>query len=219
MKGFNEKIKKVKKNKLAIVGSGSLGSIIAKVVSQNLNEEYEISGILSGQIKNAISLAEEIGSKAYKSLEEIIDDKPDYVIEAASPDVFKDIGVKFLANGINLIPLSVEALADTEFYNKVKETALENNSRVHIPSGAVGGFDVLMASMAMEKAEVSIATEKSPQSLNGPIFKGKKTFGGKSGGDIQWLCAAGYRTFSRKRECRRGNRPSDNGRGEHQSIH
>src|SRR5690554_2876205 len=130
MKGFNEKIKKVKKNKLAIVGSGSLGSIIAKVVSQDLNEEYEISGILSGQIKNAISLAEEIGSKAYKSLEEIIDDKPDYVIEAASPDVFKDIGVKFLANGINLIPLSVEALADTEFYNKVKDTALENNSRV-----------------------------------------------------------------------------------------
>lgn len=166
---------KVKKYKLAIIGSGSLGSIIAKVVSQDLSEEYEIAGILSGQIKNAISLAEEIGSKAYKSLEEIIDDKPDYVIEAASPDVFKDIGVKFLANGINLIPLSVGALADTEFYNKVKETALENNSRVHIPSGAVGGFDVLMASMAMEKAEVSIATEKSPQSLNGaPFLKGRK---------------------------------------------
>ncbi|HLW32760.1 MAG TPA: Gfo/Idh/MocA family oxidoreductase, partial [Aequorivita sp.] len=95
---------KVKKYKLAIVGSGSLGSIIAKVVSQDLIEEYEIAGILSGQIKNAISLAEEIGSKAYKSLDEIIDDKPDYVIEAASPDVFKDIGVALLANGISLIP-------------------------------------------------------------------------------------------------------------------
>lgn len=166
---------KMKKYKLALIGSGSLGSIIAKVVSQDLSEEYEISGILSGQIENAISLAEEIGSKAYKSLDEIIDDKPDFVIEAASPDVFKDIGVKLLANGISIIPLSVGALADKEFYNRVKETALKNNSRVHIPSGAVGGFDVLRAAMAMEEAEVSITTEKSPESLNGaPFLKGRK---------------------------------------------
>ena len=100
---------------------------------------------------------------------------PDYIIEAASPDVFKDIGIKILSNGINLIPLSVGALADKEFYKNVEAAALENNSRVHIPAGAVGGFDVLRASMLMEDAEVSITTDKSPQSLNGaPFLKGRK---------------------------------------------
>lgn len=165
----------MKKYKLAIIGSGSLGSIIGKVVSQNLREKYEILGVLSGKIENAIKLANEIGCKAYKTLDEIINDKPDYIIEAAFPDLFKDIGVKILANGINIIPLSVGALADKEFYNNVKETALKNNSRVHIPSGAVGGFDVLRASMLMEDAEVSITTEKSPRSLDGaPFLKGRK---------------------------------------------
>ncbi len=165
----------MKKYKLAIIGSGSLGSIIGKIVSRDLSEKYEILGVLSGKIENAIKLADEIGCKAYKTLNEIIDDKPDYVIEAASPDVFKDIGVEILANGIHLIPLSAGALADKEFYNNVKETALENNSRVHIPTGAVGGFDVLRASVLMEDVEVSITTEKSPRSLNGaPFLKGRK---------------------------------------------
>src|SRR5699024_1981 len=123
---------------------------------------------------NAIKLADEIGCRAYKTLQEIIDDKPDYIIEAASPDVFKDIGVEILSNGINLIPLSVGALADKKFYNDVKRTAFENNCRIHIPPGAVGGFDVLRASMLMEDGKVSITTEKSPESLEeAPFLKGR----------------------------------------------
>lgn len=165
----------MKKYKLAIIGSGSLGSIIAKVVSRDLRQEYEMLGIFSGKIENAIKLADEIDCKAYKDINEVIDDKPDYIIEAASPDVFKDIGIEILANGINLIPLSVGALADKVFYDDVKETALQNNCRVHIPSGAVGGFDVLRGSKLMEDVEVTITTDKSPRSLNGaPFLKGRK---------------------------------------------
>ena len=172
---LKEKRIRMKKYKLAIIGSGSLGSIIARVVSKQMHDEYEILGVQSGRLENAIKLAKEIGCKAYKSLDEAINDKPDYIIEAASPAVFKEIGVKILSNGISLVPLSVGALADKDFYNNVKATASENNCRVHIPAGAVGGFDVLRASMSMEDAKVSITTEKSPQSLNGaPFLKGRK---------------------------------------------
>ena len=164
----------MKKYKLAIIGSGSLGSIIARFVSEQMRDEYEILGVQSGSIENAVKLATEIGCKAYKTLDEAIGDKPDFIIEAASPDVFKEIGVEILANGISLIPLSVGALADKDFYNTIKATALANNCRVHIPAGAVGGFDVLRASMLMEDAEVSITTEKSPESLNGaPFLEGR----------------------------------------------
>lgn len=89
--------------------------------------------------------------------------------------MFRDIGIKVLSHGISLIPLSVGALADKEFYTKVIETALKNNCRVHIPAGAVGGFDVLRSAMLMGGAAVSITTEKSPRSLEGaPFLKGKQ---------------------------------------------
>lgn len=165
----------MKKYKLAIVGSGSLGSIIGKVVSKDLWEQYEILGVFSGRIENALKLSKELGCGAYETLDELIDDGPDYIIEAASPDVLKNIGVKILKNGISLIPLSVGAFADRKFYKDMEETALANNSRVHVPSGAVGGFDVLHGSMLMEDVEVSITTEKSPESLNGaPFLRGRK---------------------------------------------
>lgn len=165
----------MKKYKVAIIGSGSLGSIIGNVVARDFKEEYKILGVLSGRIENAEKLANAIESRAYKTLDELLDDKPDYIIEAASPDVFKAIGVKVLAHGISIIPLSVGALADKEFYEKAKQAALNNKSRIHIPTGAVGGLDVLRGAVLMEDVEVRITTEKSPKSLNGaPFLKGRK---------------------------------------------
>lgn len=164
----------MKKFKLAIVGSGALSSIIGKFVAQVLSEDYEILGVLSREVENAKKLAIEIDCKTYNTISEVIYDKPDYVIEAANSEVFKEIGVEVLAHGIHIIPLSVGALADQDFYDAVKKAAVENGSRIYIPAGAVGGFDVLRASLLMEEVEVSITTEKAPNSLNGaPFLKGR----------------------------------------------
>ncbi|MDX1326144.1 MAG: aspartate dehydrogenase [Arenibacter sp.] len=172
---FEIKEDKVKKYKVAVTGSGALGSLIGKAVAKDLKEQYQLLGVYSRNFENASRLANEIGCKAYRCLSEVLQDKPDYIIEAATPEVFKEIGVEILENGISLIPLSVGALADKEFYAKVKNTALANNSRVHIPAGAVGGLDVLHAATIMENVEVGITTEKSPASLNGaPFLEGRE---------------------------------------------
>ena len=165
----------MKKYRLGIIGSGSLGSIIGKYVSKELYEDYEIVGILSSRIDNALKLANEINCKAYKGLDEMIKDKPDYIIEAATPNVVKDSAVMILENRISLIVLSVGAFADEIFYKKVAQIAKENNCRVHLASGAVGGFDVLNSAILMEDGTVGITTEKSPNSLNGaPYLKGRE---------------------------------------------
>lgn len=164
----------MRKYKLVIVGSGSLGTIIGEAVVRNLSDRYEILGIYGRTIKNIKKLSDKLFCKTYESFDEVIEDKPDYIIEAASVDVVKDIGTKVMENGINLIPLSVGAFADKEFYKEMKEKALANNVRIHMPAGAVGGFDVLRASMLVEDSDVSIITEKSPESLNGaPFLKGR----------------------------------------------
>ncbi len=165
----------MKKSKLAIIGSGSLGSIVGENIKEHLANEYDLLGIFSSKIENSTKLANGLKCKAYASLDEIIKDKPDYIIEAASLNVVKDIGIEILKNGISLIPLSVGAFADNDFYKEAARAALENNSRVHLPSGAVGGLDVLSGAMLMEDVEVSISTEKSPKSLNGaPFLQGRQ---------------------------------------------
>ncbi len=164
----------MKKHKLAIVGCGALGSIIGEVVCKDLSKNYEVLGVYSRTIEKTRKLSDKLSCKAYETFDQVIDDKPDYIIEAAAPIVVKDIGVRVLENGINLIPLSVGAFADKDFYKIMEKKATENNVRIHLPSGAVGGFDVLHGSMLAEDVDVSIVTEKSPKSLNGaPFLEGR----------------------------------------------
>ena len=165
----------MKKYKLALIGCGSLARIIGSHVDKKMADNYEITGILVRNKEGAREFAESLNVKLYKDLDEVIEDSPDYIVEAASPDLVKEIAVKILEKGINLIPLSVGAFADDEFFKSAKRAAQENHSRVHIPSGAVGGFDVLAGAMLMGDAEVTIETEKSPDSLNGaPYLKGRE---------------------------------------------
>ncbi|MDD4726638.1 MAG: aspartate dehydrogenase [Tissierellia bacterium] len=164
----------MRKYKLGLIGSGSLGSIIANSISKDLKDDYDLIGILSSRVENAEKLASKVQSKAYIDLDELINDKPDYIIEAASPNVVKDCAFKILDNGINLIILSVGAFADNAFYNEVEKIAKKRNCRVHLASGAVGGFDVLSSAMLIGNSSVRIITEKSPNSLNGaPFLQGR----------------------------------------------
>lgn len=164
----------MEKYKLVIIGSGSLATTIGHAVVKNLSDRYEILGIYGRTIKNTNKLSSKLFCKTYETLDEIINDKPDYIIEAASVDLVKNIGIKLIENSISLIPLSVGAFADEEFYKEMEKKAKKNNVRIHIPAGAVGGFDVLRASMLIEDRDVSIITEKSPESLNGaPFLKGR----------------------------------------------
>lgn len=162
----------MEKLKLGIVGCGFLGNIIADAWRDGLLEEYEFTGCLSRTMESTQTLAKKTGSKACGALKELLDLKPDYVIEAASPIVMKEIAEKTLRNGSNLIVLSIGAFADGEFYEKIKQTAREAGVRVHLASGAIGGFDVLRTAALMSSIRSSITTEKGPASLKGtPIFK------------------------------------------------
>ena len=160
------------KLKLGIVGCGFLGNIIGDAWRDGLLDEYEFIGCVSRTMKSTQVLAKKVGCKACGDLEELLALKPDYVVEAASPAVMKEIAEKVLINGSNLVVLSIGAFADAEFYERIKDTARKAGTRVHLASGAIGGFDVLRTTVLMSGIQSSITTEKGPASLKGtPIFK------------------------------------------------
>ena len=71
-----------------------------------------------------------------------------------------------------MILLSIGALADETFYRKISECAKENGRKIHIASGAIGGFDVLRTISLMGQAQTSFRTKKGPKSLSGtPLFE------------------------------------------------
>lgn len=192
----------MEKKRLGIMGSGFLSGIVVKAWKDGLLPDYEIVGVLGRNEQTAGELAAEAGCPACRTLDELLALKPEYITEAASVQMVKDSAEKVLSSGCSLVVLSIGAFADTAFYEKVKETAKENGTKVYIASGAVGGFDVLRTVTLMgeaaehQRAAAGIETRKGPKSLmNTPLFEEHlltdteetKVFSGNAGEAISLL--------------------------------
>ena len=159
-------------NKLAIVGCGRLGAIVANAVADGLLPEYELVGLFSRTTERAVGLAVELATKGVKckvcgSLEELLALGPDYLVEAASPACMKAITLPTLAAGCNIVTLSIGAFADDDFYAEATEAARKAGKRIYLASGATGGFDVLRTATLMGGATAQFFNEKGPNALRG----------------------------------------------------
>ena len=157
---------------LAIVGCGKLANIIVEAINKGLLSDYSLIATYSRTFEKAEYIAQTVRNlfpdnncTPCRSIGELLDKKPDYVIEVASPTSLREIAISTLKAGSSIVTLSIGALADPEFYELVKQTALENGTRVHLASGAIGGFDVLRTVSLMEDSEVTFVTKKGPNSL------------------------------------------------------
>ena len=162
----------MKTHTFAIVGCGKLAHIIADALVKGLLPNYKMIATYSGTFEKAVTIANKIDAekegyscKPCHNFDELLQLKPDYIVETASPTAFREIAIPALKNGSSLVTLSIGALADDDFYQLVQQTALENNTRVHLASGAIGGFDVMRTVALMEDCEVTFRTEKGPNSL------------------------------------------------------
>jgi aspartate dehydrogenase len=159
------------KLKLGIVGCGFLGHVIVDAWRAGLLEEFEFVGCVSRTRESAERLARKADCAVCEDLDELLALRPNYVIEAASPAVLEAIAEKVLGHGANLVVLSIGAFADALLYQRVGATAKRSGTRVHLATGAIGGFDVLRTAALMSPIEAGIKTRKGPASLKGtPVF-------------------------------------------------
>ena len=160
-----------------ILGAGKLGTIIAEAWKAGLLEGYRLAGVFSRNKEDAVRLTTGTDALATDSIDDIITLKADFAAECASIALLKEVCITLLENGTSVIPLSIGAFADEDFHERAVGAALKGNSRIHIPSGAVGGFDVLstvslMARYGKTELKAGIHTHKGPLSLkNTPLFE------------------------------------------------
>lgn len=152
---------------IILIGCGSLGTIIAEGIKGNLNEQYEIKAVCDARQDCAKKLAAHLQVPVVMSLNEITAMKPDYVVEAASKEVVEQMAPDILGAGINMIILSVGALADEELVKMINQAGKGTEAKLHVASGAVGGFDLMGAARFGGLAFSQIHTSKNPSSLNG----------------------------------------------------
>lgn len=164
--------------KVGIIGCGAIANIITTSIVPE-NNGIEIAYFFDKDIERAENLASLAGGVAVLDFEDMLNNV-DLVLECASPSSVKQLAPTVLKHGKDMIIMSIGAFMDKEFYTDVLKIAKENNTKIHLPSGAVVGLDGIKAVAKFGLEEVNLVTRKSPKSLGKDIDKEEILFEGKA---------------------------------------
>jgi len=153
---------------ICILGCGSIGSVLARAVDEM--QEIGTIYLLDRSLDRSTGLAKIIASgEEVSDLDSILDDV-NLVIEAASQKAVQSFGLNVVQSGTDLMIMSVGALMDDDLYGKLVSAASKSGACIHIPSGAIGGLDVVNVASHGSISELSLRTSKPPQGLKNIDF-------------------------------------------------
>lgn len=141
------------KKTFAIAGCGFLGNIVADAYVNGLLKDYELIGVLSRTVEDAAAVSRKADCAVCANVDTVIAMKPDYVVETASVEFVRENAVRILESGISLVLISIGAFADGALYEQAKAAAIRGGAKIHLASGAIGGFDVLQTVTLMAQAQ------------------------------------------------------------------
>ena len=143
--------------KVGIIGCGAIGTLIAEAVERKLVacDElilYDYDGKKAEKLKNSLRFPMTVVA----SLDEMLRLKPKVIVEAASQQAAREYVGRIVAEGIDLIVMSTGALLGLNV----------QSSRLHVPSGAIGGLDALSSAALAGIDEVVLVSRKNPRAFD-----------------------------------------------------
>ncbi len=91
----------------------------------------------------------------------------DVMIDCAGHAALAEHGPAILERGIDLVTVSLGALADTDLYSRLNSAAERGGARLRLASGSIGALDCLRAAQVGGLSEVTYTGRKPPQSWKG----------------------------------------------------
>src|SRR5699024_11082058 len=128
--------------KIGIIGAGAITSLLLREINQKSSNGLTIKSVFVRDREKYIGIEEQFQVTLYENLEEFLESDIDVVVEAANIEVVRSLIPQILPQK-DVVVISVGAFADIEFYQELNKLAMKHNRKIHLPSGAIGGIDLL----------------------------------------------------------------------------
>jgi aspartate dehydrogenase len=154
--------------RIGIIGGGVIARLILDEVRQGSLRDLEVVALLGRTLASrGKPLAEACSVPFVTSLDQLVEARPEVVVEAASHDAVRTHAAPLLAAGISVVVLSGGALVDDALRDRLEQLAAAHRAFLYVPSGGIGGLDALKAVCAAGADEVEIAVTKPPAAWKG----------------------------------------------------
>jgi aspartate dehydrogenase len=153
--------------KVGLIGCGNIGTFLLQSINKDgLLPGGTIVSVYARREEIASQLAKKFGAQSYRDVDSLLNSDVNLIIEAATIEAAEEYALKVLEGGKDLLLSSIGVMANAAFEENAREICLKNNVGVYLPSGAIGGLDVLKSAKAVNGLEsVSITTRKPPSAL------------------------------------------------------
>lgn len=150
--------------KIGVIGGGAIASFLLDEIKQVKTADIEIRSILVRD-KEKYDHLQGNGIELYTDVDAFADSDIDLVVEAATVEAVRDT-IPAVLKKKNVILISIGALVDEAFLTELKRIATHHNRSLYLPSGAIGGLDLLQNAHALGGVEeVTLTTRKPAHSL------------------------------------------------------
>lgn len=157
--------------RVGIIGGGTIARLFLEHIQRGeLGDARVVTIVGRSAASRGKALAQEYGVTFVTTLEGLIAQQPEVVIEAASHEAVHCYAEPLLASGIAVIVLSCGALCDDVLREMLERAALRSGALLYVPSGGIGGLDALKAACLAGVEEVTIAVTKPPAAWKGIAY-------------------------------------------------
>ena len=156
--GFLARLPELNAMKVAIIGRGAIGQYVrAQLAKHGISEIAQI--VRPGQ--------ESASQPPCISDVRNLPERPDLIVDCGGHTALAEHGSVALGLGIDVLTVSLGALADPALEAALTAAAEAGGSRLHLTSGAIGGLDALRGARAGDITKVTYTGRKPPKGWAG----------------------------------------------------
>ena len=154
---------------VGLIGFGSIGRKLGEAIVDGRAGRSELAAVL---VRSPEKLGPDAGARlgclVTNDAADFLATAMDLVIEVAGHDALKAYGEDVLRQGKDLLLISVGALADAGFQQRLERAAHDYGRRVYLATGAIAGLDAIAAAAVGGLDAVTHSVRKPPRGLLPP---------------------------------------------------
>lgn len=151
--------------RVGLIGYGAIGQGVAHLIDERAAKDMTLVGAL---VRHPAHLRPPGGPNIVATLPMLLHKQPHVIVEVAGHGGLREHGPAILRAGVDLILVSVGALADPDLFRALLEAAQMGGTQAKVASGAIGALDALAAASLGGLASVIHTMRRSPQTLLPP---------------------------------------------------
>ncbi|GAB3798913.1 aspartate dehydrogenase [Virgibacillus kimchii] len=166
---------------VGLIGAGAIGTYLLEELNSKKDKDIRITSIYVRNLEKYQHLQEQYDIRLYTNLDNFLDSNIDVVVEAANVQAAREMLPKIVIRKDTVV-ISIGALAEEKFLNEIKEMMEVNGHKLYLPSGAIGGLDLIENVAAVGIIDtVSLVTRKPAHTLtNKSIDEAEAVFKGNA---------------------------------------